>query len=42
MRANFAVRPFELDPTYQVMRLLNALGIIALRPCDSAELVRAT
>jgi len=28
MAPNFAVRRFELDPTYQVMRLLNAVGII--------------
>ena len=32
MRPNFAVRSFELDPTYQVMRVLNVLGIIKLRP----------
>jgi hypothetical protein len=32
MRSNFAVRSFELDPTYQVMRVLNAVGIIKLRP----------
>lgn len=32
MRANFAVRSFELDPTYQVMRVLNAVGIIKLKP----------
>jgi len=32
MRSNFAVRPFELDPTYQVMKVLNAVGIIKLRP----------
>jgi stearoyl-CoA desaturase (delta-9 desaturase) len=30
MCPNFAVRWFELDPTYQVMRLLAALGIIDL------------
>lgn len=28
MAPNFAVRGFELDPTYQVMRVLNAVGII--------------
>jgi stearoyl-CoA desaturase (Delta-9 desaturase) len=28
MSPNFAARKFELDPTYQVMRLLNAVGII--------------
>ncbi len=28
MSPNFAVRWFELDPTYQVMRVLNLLGII--------------
>ncbi|MDB5214977.1 MAG: Fatty acid desaturase [Myxococcaceae bacterium] len=32
MRSNFAVRWFELDPTYQVMKVLNAVGIIKLRP----------
>ena len=32
MRSNFAVRPFELDPTYQVMKVLNFVGIIKLRP----------
>jgi hypothetical protein len=29
---NFAVRSFELDPTYQIMRVLNALGVITLKP----------
>lgn len=28
MSPNFAARRFELDPTYQVMRVLNAVGII--------------
>ncbi|HEY6556443.1 MAG TPA: acyl-CoA desaturase [Polyangiaceae bacterium] len=28
MSPNFAARRFELDPSYQVMRVLNALGII--------------
>ena len=32
MRSNFAVRWFELDPTYQVMKVLNAVGIIKLKP----------
>jgi stearoyl-CoA desaturase (Delta-9 desaturase) len=32
MRPNFAVRAFELDPTYQVMRLLGVLGVIRLAP----------
>ena len=32
MRSNFAVRAFELDPTYQVMRVFNALGIIKMKP----------
>ena len=32
MSPNFAARWFELDPTYQVMKLLNAVGIIQLRP----------
>lgn len=30
-RPNFATRPWELDPTYQVMRLLAALRIIRFR-----------
>ncbi len=29
-RANFAVRRFELDPCYQVIRLLDAVGVIQL------------
>lgn len=32
MRSNFAVRWFEIDPTYQVMRVLNVLGVITLKP----------
>ena len=32
MRSNFAVRWFEIDPTYQVMRVMNAIGIIKLKP----------
>lgn len=32
MSPNFAARPFELDPTYQVMRVLHAVGIIDLGP----------
>jgi stearoyl-CoA desaturase (Delta-9 desaturase) len=32
MRPNFAVRRFELDPTYQVMRLFAWLGIIDMKP----------
>ncbi|MEO8799135.1 MAG: acyl-CoA desaturase, partial [Polyangiaceae bacterium] len=28
MSPNFAVRAFELDPTYQVMRVMNALKVI--------------
>jgi len=31
MSPNFAVRKFELDPTYQVMRVLSALGIIDIK-----------
>jgi stearoyl-CoA desaturase (delta-9 desaturase) len=31
MSPNFAVRRFELDPTYVVMRIMNALGIIDMR-----------
>lgn len=30
-RANFGVRWFEIDPTYQIMRLLHVLGIIKLK-----------
>lgn len=32
MRSNFAVRWFEVDPTYQVMRVMHALGIITMKP----------
>ena len=32
MSPNFAARWFEIDPTYQVMQVLNALGIIELKP----------
>jgi hypothetical protein len=28
MSPNFAARAWELDPTYQVMRVFHALGII--------------
>ena len=38
MSPNFAVRWFELDPTYQVMRLFAILGIIDMR---GAQLPRA-
>lgn len=31
MSPNFAVRWFEVDPTYQVMRALNAVGIIDMK-----------
>jgi stearoyl-CoA desaturase (delta-9 desaturase) len=34
---NFAVRWFELDPTYQVMRVLARLGIIRLESSAGAE-----
>jgi len=43
MSPNFAARKFELDPTYQVMRLFNAVGIIdmngaqEMRPPLAAE-----
>ncbi|MBS2018956.1 MAG: acyl-CoA desaturase [Deltaproteobacteria bacterium] len=37
MRSNFAVRAFELDPTYQVMRLLDAVGIITLKPMSELD-----
>lgn len=36
---NFAVRWFEIDPTYQVMRLLNAVGIIDM---SGAQIARWT
>ena len=32
MSPNFAVRWFELDPTYQVMKLFNFIGIIKFSP----------
>jgi stearoyl-CoA desaturase (delta-9 desaturase) len=32
MRSNFAVRWFELDPCYQIMKVLNFVGIIQLKP----------
>jgi stearoyl-CoA desaturase (delta-9 desaturase) len=38
MSPNFAVRRFELDPTYQVMRLFAVLGIIDL---TGAQVARA-
>ena len=44
MSPNFAARWFELDPTYQVMRVFNAVGIIdmngaqVMRPPVKAEL----
>jgi stearoyl-CoA desaturase (delta-9 desaturase) len=38
MSPNFAVRRFELDPTYQVMRLFAALGIIDM---TGAQVARA-
>lgn len=30
-RANFGIRWFELDPTYPVILILNALGVIHLK-----------
>lgn len=33
-RANFAVRWFEVDPTYQIMRLLSAARIIRMAPSE--------
>jgi stearoyl-CoA desaturase (Delta-9 desaturase) len=38
MSPNFAVRWFELDPTYQVMRVLALLGIIDM---SGAQVARA-
>lgn len=37
MSPNFAVRAFELDPTYQVMRLLNALKLIDMSGAQVAR-----
>ena len=37
MRSNFAVRSFEIDPTYQVMRLLDLVGIIQLKPMRALD-----
>jgi stearoyl-CoA desaturase (delta-9 desaturase) len=37
MSPNFAARKFELDPTYQVMRLFNAVGIIDM---NGAQVMR--
>ena len=43
--ANFAVRRFEFDPTYAMMRVLAALGVIALpvahRPASYARALRS-
>ena len=38
MSPNFAVRRFELDPSYQVMRLFAALGIIDMSGAQVARL----
>jgi stearoyl-CoA desaturase (delta-9 desaturase) len=37
MSPNFAVRRFELDPTYVVMRVLNAIGVIDMRGAQVAR-----
>ncbi len=37
MSPNFAARWFELDPTYQVMRVFNVLGIIDM---NGAQVIR--
>jgi stearoyl-CoA desaturase (delta-9 desaturase) len=37
MSPNFAVRGFEIDPTYQIMRLLNALKIIDMNGAQVAR-----
>jgi stearoyl-CoA desaturase (delta-9 desaturase) len=41
MAPNFAVRWFELDPTYQVMRLFSLLGIIDMEGAQQARPVVA-
>jgi stearoyl-CoA desaturase (delta-9 desaturase) len=38
MSPNFAIRWFELDPTYQVMRLLNLVGIIDMTGAQVARM----
>lgn len=37
MAPNFAVRWFEVDPAYQVMRVLNAVGIIDMKGAQKAR-----
>jgi hypothetical protein len=37
MRPSFAVRRFELDPTYQGMRALAWLGVIEMKPLRDVE-----
>jgi stearoyl-CoA desaturase (delta-9 desaturase) len=34
---NFAVRRFEVDPAFQVMRVLGRLGVIELHPVPTAS-----
>jgi stearoyl-CoA desaturase (delta-9 desaturase) len=42
MSANFAVRWFELDTTYQIMRVLNWLGVIDMKGAQVARYGPAT
>jgi len=37
-RLNFAWRRFEIDPTYQLLRMLDRLGVIRIEPADGAAL----
>ena len=40
-RLNFAWRRFEIDPTYQVLRVLAWMGIIRIEPPDEAAAIAA-
>jgi stearoyl-CoA desaturase (delta-9 desaturase) len=42
MSSNFAVRWFELDTTYQIMRVLNWLGVIDMKGAQVARYDPAT
>ena len=41
MSPNFAARWFEIDTTYQVMRLFNWLGIIDMSGCQKPRYAAA-